>query len=506
MAARRDRSRRDRPVPLPIETDSTAADVTAAALSSTGTVAIRGVVVRVLGFAGSLVFARLLTPRDFGALAFGLSLTAAASLLADGGLGSALIRRTEEPDRADLRALQGFQLGVTTVLAMIAAAGALFFGTAGLVTAIMIAALPLQSLQAPGSIMLERQLQYGRRVRVELSETVAYLCWGIGAVSLGFGVVGLATAAVVRSAVGVLVMRSVSPVGLVAPSLELRRTRGLLGFGVRYQSAGALGLLRDQGTNLLLAGLSGLPTLGLWSLAFRVMQVPALLFESLWRVSFPAMSRLLDTGADPAPVLRRALRVGAIGTGALLVPFAAMSPHLIEVLFGARWADAGAVLPWALAALLVGGPVSVAAAGYLYAVGDARTVLVAVGLQAVVWLALGAPLVPVLGLWALGGAWFAATVVDVVVLARALTRRLTIRPLRILLRPTLLAFAVGAAGWLLGQALPARLWAVPATGLVAEAAFLLVLRVLDAGAVTDLTRLVQRMFPFIGRQGRSVLT
>jgi O-antigen/teichoic acid export membrane protein len=500
MAARRDRSRRDRPVPLPIETDSTAADVTAAALSSTGTVAIRGVVVRVLGFAGSLVFARLLTPRDFGALAFGLSLTAAASLLADGGLGSALIRRTEEPDRADLRALQGFQLGVTTVLAMIAAAGALFFGTAGLVTAIMIAALPLQSLQAPGSIMLERQLQYGRRVRVELSETVAYLCWGIGAVSLGFGVVGLASAAVVRSAVGVLVMRAVSPVGLVQPSLQFRRVHGLLGFGVRFQGAGALGLLRDQGTNVLLAALVGLPTLGLWSLAYRVIQVPALLFESLWRVSFPAMSRLLDTGADPVPVVKRALRIGAVGTGALLVPFAAMSPHLIEVLFGARWGHAGVVLPWAAVSLLVGGPVSVAAAGYLYAIGDARTVLLAVALQAAAWLVLGAPLVPAFGLQALGSALLAATLLDVLVLAAALRRQLSIRSFREVRRPTTLALVVGAAGWSLGQSLPSTAWSLIVSGVAAEAAFLLVLRVLDRGAVTDLTRLVQRMFPFLGSQ------
>src|SRR3954463_14780872 len=56
---------------------------------------VRGFLVRGLAFVGTAILAHLLTPRDFGLVAFGLTLTAFATFLADGGIGTALIRRHE---------------------------------------------------------------------------------------------------------------------------------------------------------------------------------------------------------------------------------------------------------------------------------------------------------------------------------------------------------------------------------------------------------------------------
>lgn len=48
---------------------------------------LRSLVVRSIGFLGSLALARLLSPGDFGYLALGLSLTAVGQFLSNGGLG-----------------------------------------------------------------------------------------------------------------------------------------------------------------------------------------------------------------------------------------------------------------------------------------------------------------------------------------------------------------------------------------------------------------------------------
>jgi hypothetical protein len=52
---------------------------------------VRSAAIRVVGFAGTIVLARLLAPHDFGLLAFGSTLMVFAKYLLDGGLGAAWI-------------------------------------------------------------------------------------------------------------------------------------------------------------------------------------------------------------------------------------------------------------------------------------------------------------------------------------------------------------------------------------------------------------------------------
>ena len=85
------------------------------AVSGAVLIAVRGIGVRVLGLVGYLVFARVLTPAEFGVAALGLSITFFAQFLADAGLGAAMIRRAEPPMRHELASLVGAQLALTSV-------------------------------------------------------------------------------------------------------------------------------------------------------------------------------------------------------------------------------------------------------------------------------------------------------------------------------------------------------------------------------------------------------
>ena len=129
---------------------------------------LRGFGIRFLGFAGTLVLARLLTPRDFGLVAFGATFVTLATFVSDGGIGTALIRRVTPPERADLRALLAFQLALTTVLAVGVSTLVLPFGTIGQVTALMVASIPFTAVRAPGVIVLERRLDYRPLAVVEV--------------------------------------------------------------------------------------------------------------------------------------------------------------------------------------------------------------------------------------------------------------------------------------------------------------------------------------------------
>ena len=115
--------------------------------------------------------------------------------------------------------------------------------------------------------------------------------------------------------------------------------------------------------------------LGLWSVAWRILQIPISLFAALWRVSFPGMSRLVAAKEDVGSTIERVIALVAIGTGVLVAPLAASASAWIHVLIGAQWADAASAIPPACFAMMFGVPISVALAGYLWAIGSASVPL-----------------------------------------------------------------------------------------------------------------------------------
>jgi O-antigen/teichoic acid export membrane protein len=434
-------------------------------------VATRGVAILLLGFAGSVVVARLLTPHDFGVIAIGMSFVYFISTIADGGLGAALIRRPEPPAREELQALLALQLAVTVALAVAAAVIAWsFFGSEGLVIALMISSMPIVMLQFPGRILLERTLSYRPLAVVEVSQVLVYQAWAIGFVVAGFGVWGLASATVAMRVAGAVVMAVVCPAGILRPRFGWHRIRSLVGFGSRFQAANATALVQEQGLNVSIAAFGSVSTLGLWSLARRVMEVPMVLFDSLWRVSYPTMAHLLAAKRDVARLLERAVGMAAVASGIILTGLAGSSPGLIPGLFGEQWRPAATVLPIACLALAIGGPLSVATVGYLYAVGDASAVLRAHVLRALTLFIVALPLLPVLGARAAAIGWLASSVADAAVLTSA-ARRSTDAALVSAMRTPTLTFIVSAAiGWAIADLEGADL----ASGLVGGACSVLV--------------------------------
>jgi O-antigen/teichoic acid export membrane protein len=425
------------------------AEIRDRAADGIGLDALRGVANLVFGLGGTIALARLLTPHDFGLVAFGLTVLVFGTFLAHGGLAAALIRRPERPSRRELQEIQGFQLALTGGATIVAGVVGSSFGTAGEVTALMVASLPLVVLRTPAIVLLERELLYRRITAVEVTEIAVYYLFAVVSVAAGAGVWGFAAASLVRAGVGSALMLLAAPEGAVVPRLGWRSIRGIVVFGASYQAVGVAQMLRGQGVNLAVAAVSGIQVLGLWSVAQRVLQFPFLLFSSLWRVSFPAMSRLIATGEDMRPVIERTVAVAAAGTGFFLVPLVAGAPALVPSVLGSRWNDAVAVLPTAGLGLMFAGPVSVAVVGYLWGMGDARTPLMGVLVSIPAWGLAMLPTLPIVGVAAVGLGWLAANMAETAVLARGAKRHAGADVLSPVVRPTLVAVMAAGAGWLL---------------------------------------------------------
>jgi O-antigen/teichoic acid export membrane protein len=420
-------------------------------LAAIRVVAGRNVLIKLVALGGNVVLARLLAPSALGTVAFGLTLLLLVQLLSDGGLGAGLIRRPEEPALDDLRVLLGYQLILTVLLACVVAAVCAPLGTLGAVTALMMLALPLLAFRTPSSIVYERNLNYRPLLRVEVIEECVYYAWGVSAVLLGAGVWGLASASIAKALVGSVVMLVISPVGRLKPSYSWQQLRPMLGFGMKFQAVEVANVAGAQLLNIGIAGVGGLAVLGLWTLAWRIAMVPFLLFSALWRVSYPATAKLLAAGESAREMIERGLGLAAVATGFILASATGALSPLIPAVFGSRWAPVADVLPLCFFALQASGPVSVSTAGYLYAVGDTSTVLRAAAATSLIWLVVTLPLLPYLGLTAVGLGWMVSSLIEVPILSIPVRRRTGAAILRPILAPWGAASLAGASGWVVSR-------------------------------------------------------
>jgi PST family polysaccharide transporter len=337
----------------------------------------------------------------------------------------------------------------------------------------MAGSLPLLALRAPHAIALERALEYRPIASIEFTESLVFYGWAIATVWAGWGVWGFASAAVARALAGSVLMNVASPLGVITPRLDRAALRSMLGFGIGFQAVGMAALGRSEGLNLVIAAVGGTQLLGYWSLANRLLQVPFWLFQALWRVSYPTMARLRTHGEDTRRTVERYARVTALVAGALLAPLAASAHYLVPAVFGAKWTPAATPLPWACAGLVVSGPISVAAAGYLYSERDVRTPLGATIVNGIIWLALTAILLQPLGIAAVGIAWMLASWTEAVIFSRALRLRANLAVEKLIYVPVAITFASALLARAVGLPLSGRIVdgiAIAAVALVAYTA------------------------------------
>jgi O-antigen/teichoic acid export membrane protein len=468
------------------------AEIRRRAASGVVSVGLRNLTVRALGLLGNIALARLLVPSDFGVIAFGLTLTVLGAALSTGGIGASLTRREEEPTRHELGVALGFQLAVTLALAAVVAAIALPLGGAGPVAALMVCALPIDALRTPAGTIATRHLRFGLLARAEVTETLVFNVAAIALVALGAGVWGVAVATLLRAATGAGLVTALGGIGFVAPSFDLGTLRGHLRFGVANQAATLLNAVRDQGLNLVVAAVGGIAALGVWALAYRLLQAVLLLLQALWRVSFPATARLLAAGQDARDLLVRGLGLTALATGAMAVMLAASAPAIVPTLFGPGWDAVVPILPWGAAGLMVSGPISTVGTGYLWAVGRGGDVLRAVALQGAAWIGLAAALLPVLGPTAVGIGMFAGGWAVALSVGSAVRRRVPVPVARRTAVPAALAALASVAGWEVAEATGRGLLAVVLSLSLALALYGLGAVALRGDDVRTLARLLRR--------------
>jgi O-antigen/teichoic acid export membrane protein len=482
----------------------TADEVRARATTGAAMLGSRGVLIYTVGIGANLLLASLLAPRDFGLFALGTVLVVFGIYVAQGGFGAALIRREETPSRLELEAVLGVQLGLTALVTCLAFALGASFGRDGLVVATMVASLPCMVLRTPSLVVLEQRLRYREIAIADVIEAFVYYAWACGAVLLGFGVWGLATGVVARAMAGSVAVTALGPVGLVLPRWSWRTVRPIVGFGARFQAAEALSITREQGLNVLVAAVAGLGTLGIWNLAWRVIQIPNLFLLGIGRVAFPAMSRIVAAGRDARPIIERLVAVLAALTG-LLVAGLVGSSVALPAIVGEEWGDVPAVILWSGIGFILASPIASATRGYLFVRDQAGTVAKGLVASGAVWFGVSAALLPELGAPAVGVGWVLAGIVNSAVLWRRTAQLSGAAILARVSAPVAVAVAATGGAWLAAHAPHDRLVGGLVGLVVGEALVLGGLLVVSRAVLRDTLDLVRQSVAGLHARGPSGL-
>jgi O-antigen/teichoic acid export membrane protein len=245
-------------------------------------------------------------------------------------------------------------------------------------------------------------MRFSRMSLIDLVSMLVFYTWAIAWAAAGAGVWAMATGVVCRTIASSCLFVAISRLGFIRPSLaRLRLLAPTIRFGIVFQFNWIAQVTIMQIANFAAGLLLGVAALGVFSLATRLMQLPLVLFQSVWRVSFPTMSSVMGSGREAAPVVERVARIASVVSVLVLAPFAACAPGLVPTLFGASWRDAGYLVALSCAGMLVLGPVSVAVTGTLYAAGDARSVLRSTLIAGSLAVAVAVGLMPAIGVFAM---------------------------------------------------------------------------------------------------------
>jgi lipopolysaccharide exporter len=290
-----------------------------------------------------LVLARLLEPKAFGLVALAWTVLAFAEQIQESGIGSALIYRRHDIERAAASALIWAPLASLILYAatfFLAPLLAQLLHAAGLVSVVRMLGLVLvlRGLMVVPRAILERDLAYRARAKADIGAAVVQVAVSVALAFAGFGVWSLVFGALAGAAAQCVILWAVVPWRPSPATAGRRELIEMMRYG-RFVSAGSmLNVLDNTIDNIAIARLLGTTPLGYYAMAFRVADFPnSVIGHVVGRVMFPVYSMLQDDLQAVRRAYLQNLQRIAIVALPVSVGIAIAAKPIVLALFGEKW-------------------------------------------------------------------------------------------------------------------------------------------------------------------------
>ena len=303
---------------------------------------------QVVSWGVTIVVMRLLTPEDYGLMAMTMVLVGLTALVAEMGLGAALVR---SPEVTPTLKREVFGLALMVNVALYAALVALaplsvsVFNEPRLwvLTLAMGLQLPLAALSVVPESMARRELRFKDLSLIELSTQLGAAATTLAGAWHGLGVWALVLGHVAGSMLKTLLL--LARFGTVLPRFALQGQGRLMRFGGSLTANRIVWYLSSQADIFIAGKLLGQHLLGVYAVAVNLASMPMQKLMAVSnQVAFSALSSLqTDPDAFNRGLCRSLTLMSGLSIG-LLWGLAAVAPELIPLVLGPQWAPSDPAL------------------------------------------------------------------------------------------------------------------------------------------------------------------
>lgn len=313
--------------------------------------AVGGLVLQQVAAAGQVllqvvtlaILARLLAPQDFGVFSIASVFASFTELIAQLGVGPALVQREKLSD-AHVSTAFTLSLIVGLILASFlwvsAPVVATYYEESVLNNVLRVVSLTflISSAATVSLSMLQRRLEFRRYVTVNLvSYALGYCLVSVVLAMMGYGIWALVGGTLAQAVLKLALSLVLSPHRL-SMGISLPIVKDLMSFGGGFTLARIFNYLATQGDYLVLGRIGGANVLGVYSRAYQLMAMPASQIGSvLERVLFPVWAR---SQADILSLSRSFLAASgglSLVTMAVSAILVVTAPEVIGVVLGTQW-------------------------------------------------------------------------------------------------------------------------------------------------------------------------
>jgi O-antigen/teichoic acid export membrane protein len=323
-----------------------------------GSVALgmRQVFVHGANILGAVLLARILSPLDFGVYAIVTFLVSFLGTFGGTGLAANLIRMHPAPTDHDYHSVFTFQQlavgALATVFWLCAPLGAAFYHLspgASWVFRLAAASLVATSWMVPAQVQMERDLNFRKLALIETTQAVLFNVVAVSMAWLGYGAISFGVALCVRALTGALMANWTEPCcyGWVWDWSTVKRH---LRFGVLFQGAQILCLLKDSITPILVGFLVGTAGVGYISWALMLSSYPVMTLMVLKRIYLPTFAHFQNDRGELATCFERVIWLTTSVTAPLAVALLLFVYPITDLVFGAKWESAIPLFYWFWAA------------------------------------------------------------------------------------------------------------------------------------------------------------
>ncbi len=318
-------------------------------LSGTRWVVLANIIRQILQIGAVIIFARILSPDDFGAFAIVMMFSAFLIMFSDMGTGAVLVH-IDEPSDILLSSLLYFNIFIGIILFLILFVSsemiAHFFDIQTLEGLLKILALNfiILSLSIVQKSLFQKELNFKILAIVETAALFIGVAIGVFMAIKGFGVYSLIAQTLITSFVltALLWIFSRWRPQMLFSLLEIMRvfkyTANLTGFNfVNYFATNA--------DSFLIGKFLGSGSLGVYSVAHKIMVFPLeQISQTLIRVLFPAFSQIKHDNEKFKRAYLRVIFYISLVTFPLMMGLVAVSEVFVSVVFGEKWGNLAIIL------------------------------------------------------------------------------------------------------------------------------------------------------------------